>query len=202
MAEEDVKETGQPEEEAQERKQPQENEAQEAQAVAEEASENAEQPQEVEEIERLKSEVAVKDKEKQELTDRVKRLQADFDNFRRRTRQEKEELSAIVIQGMIKDLLPLLDNFERALAVEAAKDADGFKNGIEMIFKQFYSILEKNGLEKIEAAGQKFDPNFHEAIMRVADATKEDDTVAEELQCGYSVRGKVIRPSMVKVVGN
>lgn len=197
-----MKETVQPEEAADEKRQPQENEAQEAPPVAEEISEDVEQSQETEETKRLKSELAVKDKEKQELADRIKRLQADFDNFRRRTRQEKEELSAIVVQGIVKDLLPLLDNFERALAVEAAKDANGFKNGIEMIFKQFYSALEKNGLEKIAAVGEKFDPKYHEAIMRVADETKEDDTVAEELQCGYSVHGKVIRPSMVKVVGN
>lgn len=71
-----------------------------------------------------------------------------------------------------------------------------------MILKQFIATLEKNGLEPIKAVGEKFDPNFHEAIMRIADETKEDDTIAEELQRGYSVRGRVIRPSMVKVIGN
>ena len=128
-------------------------------------------------------------------------MQADFDNFRRRTRQEKEELSAIVSQNLIKELLPLLDNFERALAVESA-DGENFKAGVDMILKQFIATLEKNGLEPIKAVGEKFDPNFHEAIMRIADETKEDDTIAEELQRGYSVRGRVIRPSMVKVIGN
>lgn len=162
------------------------------------------QPDETEqdvEINRLKLELAAKDKLIQESNDRLKRMQADFDNFRRRTRQEKEELSSIVAQNLIKELLPLLDNFERALAADSG-DIEGFKEGVQMILKQFMAILEKNGLEPIQAVGEKFDPNFHEAIMRVADETQEEDTIAEELQRGYSVRGRVIRPSMVKVVGN
>lgn len=147
----------------------------------------------------LKAEIEEKDKQLQESSDRLKRLQADFDNFRRRTRQEKEEISAVVVQNLIKDLLPLVDNFERALA--AAEDTP-FKDGIQMIAKQLLESLEKNGLEKINAVGEKFDPNYHEAIMRVADDTKEDDVITEELQKGYSVRGRVIRPTMVKVVAN
>ena len=147
----------------------------------------------------LKAEIEEKDKQLQESADRLKRLQADFDNFRRRTRQEKEEISAVVVQNLIKDLLPLVDNFERALA--AAEDTP-FKDGIQMIAKQLLESLEKNGLEKINAVGEKFDPNYHEAIMRVADDTKEEDVITEELQKGYSVRGRVIRPTMVKVVAN
>lgn len=171
-----------------------------------EVNESAEQiqPEETEqgaEVARLKLELDAKDKLVQEITERLKRMQADFDNFRRRTRQEKEDLSAIVSQNLIKELLPLLDNFERALAVECV-EGETFKSGVDMILKQFVATLEKNGLESIKAVGEKFDPNFHEAIMRVADETKEDDTIAEELQRGYSVRGRVIRPSMVKVVGN
>lgn len=170
-------------------------------AQAEDAQQD-EQIIEDEEIIRLKTELESKDKLIQEHIDRVKRLQADFDNFRRRTRQEKEELSGFVIQNLIKELLPMLDNFERALAADISEDNSSFKNGIDMIYKQLFSILEKNGLETIQAVGEKFDPNFHEAVMRVADDTKEDDTVAEELQRGYLVSGRVIRPSMVKVVGN
>lgn len=147
----------------------------------------------------LAADLAEREKQLQEAGERVKRLQADFDNFRRRTRQEKEEISVVVAQSLIKDLLPLLDNFERALA---AAESSPLKDGVEMISKQLVEILEKNGLEAIQAVGEKFDPNFHEAIMRVTDETKEDDMVAEELQKGYSVRGRVIRPSMVKVVAN
>jgi len=153
------------------------------------------------EIETLKAELEQKQKDVLENADRVKRLQADFDNFRRRTRQEKEELSTFVVQGLIKDLLPLLDNLERAISVESA-DETSLREGVSMIYKQFFAALEKNGLESIKAVGEKFDPNFHQAIMRVEDADKEDDIVAEELQKGYSVHGRVIRPSMVKVVAN
>lgn len=138
----------------------------------------------------------------EENTERLKRLQADFDNFRRRTRQEKEDLSSIVAQNIILELLPVLDNFERALSTASAQDAGGVLSGIEMIYRQFSRALEKNGLTAIEAVGSPFNPEQHEAVMRVEDSEKEDGTVVEELQKGYVVRGKVIRPSMVKVVGN
>ena len=147
-----------------------------------------------EEIEGLKTQV-------QEKEERALRLQADFENFRRRTAKEKEELSAVVTQGILKDMLPLLDNFERAMAAEA-KDIDSFKQGVEMIFKQFGEVLVKNGLEHIEVEGQKFDPNFHQAVMRVENPDLEDETIAQELQKGYMVKGRVIRPSMVQVVAN
>ncbi|WP_019553273.1 nucleotide exchange factor GrpE [Propionispira raffinosivorans] len=175
---------------------------QEAQVVEQETLTADEVTTEVNsEIETLKAELEQKQKDVLEHADRVKRLQADFDNFRRRTRQEKEELSTFVVQGLIKDLLPLLDNLERAISVESA-DETSLREGVSMIYKQFFAALEKNGLESIKAVGEKFDPNFHQAIMRVEDADKEDDIVAEELQKGYSVHGRVIRPSMVKVVAN
>ena len=175
---------------------------QEAQVVEQETLTADEVTTEVNsEIETLKAELEQSQKDVSENADRVKRLQADFDNFRRRTRQEKEELSTFVVQGLIKDLLPLLDNLERAISVESA-DETSLREGVSMIYKQFFAALEKNGLESIKAVGEKFDPNFHQAIMRVEDADKEDDIVAEELQKGYSVHGRVIRPSMVKVVAN
>ena len=170
--------------------------------LAEEVDSATEAPQEVSEIADLKAQLAQKDEQIQENIDRLKRLQADFDNFRRRSRQEKEDLSAHVTQNIIKELLPLIDNFERALSADDSQDGTSLKEGIDMINKQFISILEKNGLEKINCVGEQFDPNFHEAIMRVEDADKEDGTIAEELQKGYMVQGKVIRPSMVKVVCN
>lgn len=135
-----------------------------------------------------------------ERDDKYKRLQADFENFRRRTRQEKEELSAVVTQLLLKDMLPLLDNFERALLTENNKD--GFFLGIEMIYKQLFNVLKEHGLEKIDVENAKFDPNYHQAVLRVQDAEKEDDAIAGELQKGYMVKGKVIRPSMVQVVSN
>ena len=139
--------------------------------------------------------------EKQESEERLKRLQADFENFRRRTRQEKEELAAVVTQGLLTDMLPLLDNFQRAMAAEA-KDIESFKQGVEMIYKQFQDALAKNGLEAIDTTDAKFDPIFHQAVMRVQDPEKEDDTIAAELQKGYMAKGRVLRPSMVQVVAN
>jgi len=149
----------------------------------------------------LQAEIDKKDAELQEVNDRLMRLRADFDNFRRRTRQEKEELSAVVLQNFMTELLPLVDNFERALAAETA-DADLLRDGIVMVYNQFAAVLQKNGLEPIKAVGEKFDPNFHQAVMRVEDTTKEDNTVVEELQKGYIVQARVIRPSMVKVIAN
>lgn len=131
---------------------------------------------------------------------RYLRLQADFENFRRRTRQEKEELAAVVTQSLLKDMLPLLDNFERALAAD--KGAETFHQGVEMIYKQMLEALKKNGLEYIETAGKKFDPNFHEAVMRVQDPALQDEDIALEMQKGYMAKGRVIRPSMVQVVAN
>lgn len=147
----------------------------------------------VAENEKLSAELA-------EREERYLRLQADFENFRRRTRQEKEELAAVVTQSLLKDMLPLLDNFERALVAD--KSAETFHQGVEMIYKQMVEALKKNGLEYIETAGQKFDPNFHEAVMRVQNPEKEDDDIALEMQKGYMAKGRVIRPSMVQVVAN
>lgn len=136
-----------------------------------------------------------------EKENRYLRLQADFENFRRRTRQEKEELAAVVTQNLLKDMLPFLDNFERALAAEGS-DEGGLRAGVEMMYKQMVEALKKEGLEYIETKDKPFDPNFHQAVMRVEDAEKEDGTIVAELQKGYMVKGRVIRPSMVQVVGN
>lgn len=176
----------------------------EAEAAQEDAAEGSEEeaPEEAaseaaamqEEIEALKGQVEKLTGDLQEKKDRLLRLQADFDNFRRRSAKEREEISAVVTQNFCKDMLPLLDNFERAMAAET-KDVEAFQKGVEMIFTQFQEVLKKNGLEQIEAVGQKFDPNFHQAVMRVEDPEKEDDTVAQELQKGYMVKGRVIRPA-------
>ncbi|MBQ5651928.1 MAG: nucleotide exchange factor GrpE [Selenomonadaceae bacterium] len=136
-----------------------------------------------------------------EGAERMKRLQADFENFRRRTRQEKEELSNMVVQDFIKDLLPMLDNFDRAMAAEAT-DAAKFQQGVEMIYNQLTEILKNKGMELIDTKDAKFDPNFHQAVMRVENPDLEDEAIAMELQKGYMVKGKVIRPSMVQVVAN
>lgn len=149
----------------------------------------------------IKKELEAQKELLQQSEDHYKRLQADFANFRRRNEKEREELSSVVLQGLIKDLLPIIDNFERALAVEEAAGTP-LHDGISMVYNQLMESLKKNGLEVIKAAGEKFDPNFHQAVMRVQDPEKEDDTIEEEFQKGYMVQGRVIRPSMVKVVAN
>ena len=157
--------------------------------------------QATDDLEAIKKELEAQKALLQESEEHYKRLQADFMNFRRRNEKEREDLSSVILQGLIKDLLPIIDNFERALAVEEAKGS-ALHDGITMIYNQLIGSLQKNGLEEIKAAGEKFDPNFHQAVMRVEDPEKEDNTVEEVLQKGYMVQGRVIRPSMVKVVAN
>jgi len=136
-----------------------------------------------------------------EMNERYKRLQADFDNFRRRTRQEKEELSIIVTERIIGNLLPVVDNFERATA-SVATDVNTLSTGVEMIFRQLNNVLLDLGVEPVNAVGNMFDPIQHEAVMRMQDANQPDGMIIEELQKGYKVNGRVIRPSMVKVAAN
>ncbi|MBP6923124.1 MAG: nucleotide exchange factor GrpE [Veillonella sp.] len=139
---------------------------------------------------------------KNEFDNRYKRLQADFDNFRRRTNQEKEQLSGFVKGNVLADLLPVLDNFERAVQSPAEGDAKTFLDGFVMIYQNLMATLQKHGLAPIEAVGQPFDPNLHQAIMRVETDEYPEDTVVEVLQTGYTVDGRCIRPAMVKVSGN
>lgn len=156
----------------------------------------------VEAAEKLRLLMTEKEQLQAEMTERLKRLQADFDNFRRRTRQEKEELAVIITEGVVVQLLPVLDNFERALSVAAGQDAAGLLIGIQMIYKQINGAFEKLGVSAVEAVGAVFDPQQHEAVMRIANPEKEDGIIVEELQKGYILNGKIVRPSMVKVVGN
>ena len=180
-----------------------EEQAQEAAGEPAEAATEAVEEVEVQEAEEKSPEAEIEalNAKLAENAERMKRLQADFENFRRRTRQEKEELSNMVIQGFITELLPLVDNFDRAMAAEAT-DAEKFQQGVEMIYNQLTEILKNKGMEVIDVTDAKFDPNFHQAVMRVQNPDLEDDTIAAELQKGYMVKGKVIRPSMVQVVAN
>jgi len=152
-------------------------------------------------VDKLMAEVEEKQALLEEMTNRCQRLQADFDNFRRRTRQEKEELSAVVAQDLILQILPVIDNLERALDGKSQQDAQAIVAGIEMIYRQMVGLLAKNGLETIDAVGTQFNPEQHQAVMREEDPNQPEGMIIEELQKGYRVREKVIRPSMVKVVG-
>ena len=114
----------------------------------------------------------------QEKDNRLKRLQADFENFRRRTSKEREEIGNVVTQELLKNLLPIVDNFDRAMATEQ-QDGEAFKKGVEMIYTQLGETLKNVGLEPIETEGQKFDPNCHQAVMRVENPDLDDDTIAQ-----------------------
>ena len=116
-------------------------------------------------------------------------------------KERKAQIGNVVTQELLKNLLPIVDHLDRALATEQ-QDGEAFKKGVEMIYTQLGETLKNAGLEPIETEGQKFDPNFHQAVMRVENPDLDDDTIAQELQKGYIVKGKVIRPSMVQVVSN
>lgn len=135
--------------------------------------------------------------EKAELQDLLLRRQADFENFRRRIERERSDFLQFAAMELVGELLPILDDFERALK---APSSDGeYQRGVELIYQSFYNALRKMGLEPIEALGKPFDPNVHHAVDKVASGEAEDQTVLEEYQRGYNFRGKLLRPSMVKV---
>ncbi|MEK3788272.1 nucleotide exchange factor GrpE [Paenibacillus sp. FSL K6-1230] len=138
--------------------------------------------------------------ELEEQQQRLLRTQADFDNFRRRTQKEKEELAKYASMKLVTELVPVLDNFERALASAPQSDeGESFTKGVSMIFRQLESVLTAEGVRAMEAVGQPFNPEFHQAIMQVESDEHEEGIVVEEVQKGYMLKDKVLRPAMVKV---
>jgi molecular chaperone GrpE len=135
--------------------------------------------------------------EKADLKDRLLRTLADFDNFRRRAERDRSEYVQYAATEMVRDLIPILDDFRRAMKVETADKE--YAKGIELIDQRLFEALKKAGLEPIEAAGKPFDPNLHQAVVRVQSEEFPDQTVLEEFQSGYNFKGKLLRPAMVKV---
>jgi molecular chaperone GrpE len=135
--------------------------------------------------------------EKADLRDRLLRALADFDNFRRRAERDRSEYVQFAAMEMVRDLIPILDDFRRAMTVETADKE--YAKGIELINQRLFEALKKSGLERIEAAGKPFDPNLHQAVDRVQSEELPDQTVLEEYQSGYNFKGKLLRPAMVKV---
>lgn len=135
-----------------------------------------------------------------ELNQRFLRVAADFENYKRRTALEKDDLLKYSNAKLIGELLPVLDNFQLALKNSGSgPDVQNVVKGMEMIYRQMLQVLEQAGMSKIEAVGQPFDPKLHEAVMQVEDDSVPEDTVVEELRAGYMLKERVIRPSMVKV---
>ena len=150
------------------------------------------------EITSLKEALEKSEAEKKDFEDRLLRTLAEYDNFKKRTRREKEELSLLAKSEVIKKLLPVFDNFERA---QSFTEADDFAKGVELIVKQFFDLLEGMDIHSIAAVGDEFDPNLHEAIFREEKEGFSENQITEVLQKGYAMGDKVIRHAMVKVNG-
>jgi molecular chaperone GrpE len=139
--------------------------------------------------------------ERDTLIDRLARLQAEFENARKRTAREQQDFREYAVADAVKALLPTLDSFERALQTSAA-DKSEFRGGVELIYKQLQDALQKLGLRAISAKGEPFDPHLHEAIEMVETTDADDHQILEELQRGYKLKDRLLRPSMVKVARN
>ncbi|MBM7577645.1 molecular chaperone GrpE [Jeotgalibacillus terrae] len=136
----------------------------------------------------------------EEAEDKYLRLRAEFDNYRRRIQKENETLQKYRAQNVVTGILPALDNFERALNIETTNDESAsLLKGMQMVHSSLLEALKAEGVEVIESVGQQFDPNLHQAVMQVSEEGTESNTVIEELQKGYKLKDRVIRPSMVKV---
>jgi molecular chaperone GrpE len=135
--------------------------------------------------------------EKAEVEDRLRRTWAEFENARKRAERDRSDFLQFAAMDTVKGLLPILDDFERALKTETADKE--YAKGVEMIYTRFYEALKRQGLEPIETAGQKFDPNIHEAVQREQTKDAEDQAILGEFQRGYNFKGKLLRPAWVKV---
>ena len=135
--------------------------------------------------------------EKAELEDRLLRMRAEFENARRRAERERSEYLQFASMDLVKDLLQVLDDFERAMRVETP-DRE-YAKGVELIYQRMYETLKRLGLEPIDTQGKRFDPNLHQAVERVPTENAEDQSILGEFQRGYQFKGKLLRPAMVKV---
>lgn len=170
--------------------------------ILEQETEEVDEDAEVTIIEESQPEQAELEKlrtEQEETLNRYLRLQAEYDNFKKRTQKERVAERKYKSQDLASDLLPVLDNFERALQVETNESNQGIVEGIQMVYNQLTEALASHGIQQIETIGQPFDPNLHHAIMQVEDEEKESNEILEELQKGYLIHDRVIRPAMVKV---
>ena len=171
----------------------------ETEAEEEAAAEETEEPKKKKLFEK-KNKKDKKDEQIADLTDKLTRHMAEFDNYRKRTEKEKSAMYEIGAKDVVEKILPVVDNFERGLqSVPEDQKDDPFVDGMDKIYKQLMTTLEGIGVKPIEAVGQEFDPNFHNAVMHVEDEELGENVVAEEFQKGYMYRDSVVRHSMVKV---
>jgi len=161
-------------------------------------------PEEVEEVtesqEQAPDELETTRAELDETKDRLLRLAADFENYKKLAVRRESESKERAVKNVLSDLLPVLDNFERAVhASSSSQDVQNLKMGVEFILQQLHEVLRSHGVEPIEAAGQKFDPQFHEAQEEVSSEEHESGTILDETQRGYRYKDQVLRPTIVKV---
>lgn len=183
------------------------NELQSEEEIAEESSCEQNSEEASSELEKMKEELKAKEEKIKEYEslieeqkDRHLRLQADFDNYRKRVAREREDIFVAALEDIMTQLLPTIDNFDRALdSFRTSNLDDKYIEGLEMVYKGFTSTLQKNGLEEIEALNCEFDPNRHHAVMQVEAEEEDDNKIKEVFQKGYMLKNKVIRPAMVKV---
>ena len=183
-----------------------ETETEETEEVTEESCEAEENSEEAETEEKseekkgfFKKKKDKKDEKIEELTDRVKRQMAEFDNFRKRTEKEKASMYEIGAREIIEKILPVVDNFERGLAAVPEEEDSPFADGMTKIYKQMMTVFEEMGVKAIDAVGEEFNPDYHNAVMHVEDEEAGENVVVEEFQKGYLYKDHVVRHSMVKV---
>jgi molecular chaperone GrpE len=138
-------------------------------------------------------------RERDALQDRLLRTAAEFDNYRKRIDRERRDQADNAVADALEDLLPIMDNLERALQAPAGEDVDAYRKGVELIHKQMTDLLRKRGVKPIDAVGTIFDPNYHQAVVQEVSADHRDGEVMEELRRGYTLGERLLRPSMVKV---
>lgn len=154
---------------------------------------------EQDDVQQVNEQIEALEDEKNQIQDRLLRLQAEFDNYKKRTNRERIDERKYKSQDLASELLPVLDNFERALQVEVNDANKSVIEGITMVYNQFVEAFKSEGIEEIDTVNKPFDPNIHHAVMQVEDDEYESNTVVEELQKGYMIGERVIRPAMVKV---
>lgn len=159
--------------------------------------EKIEEKEEVKEVAPENSALQQKQEELDELTDRYKRVLAEFENYKKRSAKERESLYHSILSDVVSNILPVIDNLEKA--VETKTKDENYKQGVELVLKQFQDVLKAQGVEEIEAVGQPFDPELHEAVSSVVDESLGEKIIKEDYRKGYKIGNKVIRHSMVVV---
>lgn len=153
-----------------------------------------------EDFARMQQELEEARAESEAATDKLMRLAAEFDNYKKRNIKEQESIRKYAAQNLIKELLPILDNLERAIdSANESNEVNSLIDGVKMILKQLYTVLEKEGVSVIKAVGETFDPNFHEAVVHVPSDEYPENVIVQEYQKGYILHDRIIRPSMVAV---